>query len=72
MAFEPFSLHHVQVSSCEGRRDGGQHCSVQEEDFLQISVDVVGKGSLEKSLEAYVQVCAQTHMRVCVHLYVYA
>ena len=31
--------------------------SEREEDFYQISVDVKGKGSLEKSLESYVQVC---------------
>jgi hypothetical protein len=30
--------------------------SEREEEFLQISVDVRGMGSLEKSLESYVQV----------------
>ena len=30
--------------------------SEREEDFYQISLDVKGKGSLEKSLEAYVKV----------------
>lgn len=30
--------------------------SEHEEEFYQISVDVKGKGSLDKSLESYVQV----------------
>lgn len=30
--------------------------SEREEEFYQISLDVKGKGSLEKSLEAYVKV----------------
>jgi len=42
----------------------GPYRSERDDEFLQISVDVKGKGSLEKSLESYVQVrarCARLH-----------
>lgn len=36
---------------------GVDYTSEREEDFYQISVDVKGMGSLEKSLDDYVKVC---------------
>jgi ubiquitin carboxyl-terminal hydrolase 9/24 len=37
----------------------GPYRSERNEEFLQISVDVQGKGTLERSLESYVQVRAR-------------